>query len=270
MEILNEELLAKHRRSLIQAGLGELALEAGFLPKKCYEFLASFITEDKKMKEMKQYVAYLSDLSDPVYIHGESGTGKEIIARAIHGDRTGNFIAVNCSAINTELFESELFGHVSGAFTGAAGDRAGLMEAAQNGTLFLDEIGDMSLTLQGKLLRAIQEKSIRRVGDNKFRSVNCRIVAATHCDLFDMVKEKTFREDLFWRIGVYVVKISPLRDRPHDIAEIIDEKFPSHSLTNEELSSIYSLPLKGNVRELEYHVKRLILYKKLSLTLYEL
>ena len=269
------ELKAKIRRDFLQAGFAAEAKEFGLLPSKCMAILSEFITNDEEMLEMKRVVLSLTDLNDPVYIYGESGTGKEIIAKALHGDRDDEnkkFVAINCAAISPELFESELFGHVSGAFTGATKDRAGLIEHAHpGGTLFLDEIGEMPLHFQAKLLRAIQEKSIRRVGDNTQRPISCRFVVATHRDLFDMVQAKLFREDLYWRLCAYKIYITPLRERKSDIDELLDAKIDAlHLLSNEERDVLRSLPLTGNVRELEFRVRQLLLRKQLTLTKYKL
>ena len=279
LDNLSLEAKAKLRRDYEQAGLKEFAREFGLLPKKAEALLANFITEDVEMKEMKKVVLHLSDLEEPVYIHGESGTGKELIALALHGDRSdfnkeknGKFVPVNCAAISPELFESELFGHMEGSFTGASKSRVGLMEHAHpGGTLFLDEIAEMPLPLQAKLLRAIQEKQIRRVGDNTVRPVSCRIVVATHRNLFQMTQSGLFREDLYWRLCAHKIYITPLRNRPGDIRELLDAKFDkNHELTEEERESLVQAQLTGNVRELDFRVRQLFIKKKLSLTLYKL
>lgn len=271
---MTDKAAADFRRAIIQAGadVSQVAERLGMMPTKCLETLTSFITEDPAMKEMKTLVKYLHVLDDPVLIVGESGTGKEIIARALHGDRAGSFVGVNCAALNKELFESELFGHVSGAFTGSAGNKEGLMETAKNGTLFLDEIGEMDLAIQAKLLRAIQEKQIRRVGDTVFRPVNCRIVCATHRNIRSVTMgSECFREDLYWRLCVYEVRLTPLRERRGDIHEILDARLDKdHMLSPEEVSALETMELKGNYRELEFHVKRALLRKKLGLKVYEL
>jgi transcriptional regulator with PAS, ATPase and Fis domain len=205
-----------------------------------------------------------------ILITGESGTGKEVIAKYIHGEgrrRDGPFIAINCSAIPEALLESELFGHAKGSFTGAISKHMGLFEEAQNGTLFLDEIGDLNLALQAKLLRVLQEKKIRRVGENQYNPVNCRIVSATHKDLFLEVQEGRFREDLFFRLNVIPIHIPPLRDRKADIrplAEFFLKKYAqangSTVKTFSETSIEYLLnnEWKGNVRELENTIERVV------------
>lgn len=203
-----------------------------------------------------------------IFITGESGTGKEIFARFIHqqGPRqNGPFIAVNCSAIPENLIESEFFGHAKGSFTGAFEKKIGLFEEAQDGTLFLDEVGDLSLPLQAKLLRVLQEKKVRRVGENTFRSVNCRIISATHKDLFHEIREGHFREDLFFRLNVIPIRIPPLRERKEDIlllAESFLRKFahqndsPALFFSKEMIKSFLENQWRGNIRELENLVER--------------
>ncbi len=211
-----------------------------------------------------------------VLITGESGTGKEIIAKAIHNlsDRKKNsFVAINCSSIPENLLESELFGHTKGAFTGAIEKRIGLFEEAAEGTLFLDEIGDLSLPLQAKLLRVLQERKIKRIGENIFRPINVRIIAATHKDLRKSIVDKTFREDLFFRLNVIPIWIPPLRDRIDDIiplAEFFLKKFAAlnnskaTSFSKEALESLLENPWTGNVRELENTIERAVVLSESS------
>lgn len=203
-----------------------------------------------------------------VLIHGESGTGKEVFARLIHrssrrADRP--FIAINCSAIPENLLESELFGHSKGSFTGAEQSRAGLFEEAEGGTLFLDEIGDMPFHLQSKLLRVLQERKIKRIGENQMRDVNVRIIAATLKNLADEVKAKRFREDLFYRLNVIPIRLPSLRERKEDILPLARhflERFaaryskPIRGFTREAAEWMLSHPWKGNVRELENAIER--------------
>ena len=207
--------------------------------------------------------------SATVLITGESGTGKEVVARLIH--RTGNrakgpFVAINCSAIPEALLESELFGYAKGAFTGAADRRRGLFEEAEGGILFLDEIGDLASSLQPKLLRVLQERKIRRVGENEFKRVNVRVLAATHCDLSTEVKEKRFREDLFFRLNVIPIHVPSLKERVEDIAPLAEqfvERFAAENgvirkLTPEALRCLESMSWRGNVRELENTLERAV------------
>lgn len=206
-----------------------------------------------------------------VLITGESGTGKEIIARLIHdlsprGKET--FVPINCSAIPDQLLESELFGYARGAFTGATGPKAGLFEEANGGTLFLDEIGDLDLHLQAKLLRVLQEKKVKRVGENHYRPLNIRILAATHSDLTEDVQQKKFREDLYFRLNVVPIEIPPLRERMEDIlplAEYFLRKYCFKHQTKEKLFSqevsqyLLNHTWLGNVRELENMVERAVI-----------
>jgi len=203
-----------------------------------------------------------------VLISGESGTGKEIAARFVHmrsGRSSGPFIPVHCGAIPFDLFESELFGHVRGAFTGAEHDRAGLMESANGGTLFLDEIGDMPLAIQVKMLRALQDHRVRRVGAEEERKIDIRIVAATNRDLALEVKRGSFRQDLFYRLNVVPVHMPPLRQRREDIPLLVDHLLARWSqgdkqlrLARDAMEKLASFPLPGNVRELENLLQRMI------------
>ena len=205
-----------------------------------------------------------------VLITGESGTGKEVIARAIHhhGNRDKSpFIAINCSAIPDNLLESELFGHSKGAFTGAIEKKLGLFEAAEGGVLFLDEIGDLNLTLQAKLLRVLQERKIRRIGENQYRDINVRVIAATHRDLKVAIGAKLFREDLFYRLCVIPIHIPALRERYEDILPLAHhflEKFKAQNgssvitFTKDALVKLVHLPWRGNVRELENVIERAV------------
>lgn len=205
-----------------------------------------------------------------VLVTGESGTGKEVVAQAIHqlSDRKDKaFIALNCSAIPENLLESELFGHAKGAFTGAHDKKIGLFEEADGGTLFLDEIGDLSLPLQAKLLRVLQERKIKRVGENQDRAVDVRIIAATHKNLAEEVQAKRFREDLFFRLNVIPIRIPALRQRPDDIFPLANhflEKFSilngrsKAGFTSESLQKLARHTWPGNVRELENTIERAV------------
>jgi len=203
-----------------------------------------------------------------VLLRGESGTGKEIIARAVHRGserRTGAFIAQNCAALPETLFESELFGHRAGAFTGAAGDKIGLLSAASGGTFFLDEIGDMPLALQIKLLRVMQERRVRRIGELRSRPVDLRFVAATHRDLQQEIADGRFRLDLYYRLKVVSLEIPALRHRPEDVAPLFafflkqeGKAEDKYRITEEALAALHSHRWPGNVRELENEVQRLV------------
>ena len=198
----------------------------------------------------------------PIIVYGESGTGKELVANAVHarGPRSkGPFVKVSCAALNESLLESELFGHVKGAFTGADRDRRGRFEAAHKGDLFLDEIGDIPLSTQVKLLRVLQEKEVERVGDHTPIPIDTRIIAATHRDLEVMCREGTFREDLYYRLNVIPIRVPPLRERPEDIPLLVDHLMRAirirtgksiQGATGEAMSVLCSYPWPGNVREL--------------------
>jgi two-component system, NtrC family, response regulator HydG len=222
------------------------------------------------MREVFDLIRRVAPASANVLITGESGTGKERVANAIHSEgprRTKRFVAINCTAIPESLLESELFGHAKGAFTGAIGRKRGLFEEADGGTVFLDEIGDMNLGLQAKLLRVIQERKIRAVGENIDRDVDVRIVAATHKDLKAAIKNGTFREDLYYRLSVIPVVIPPLRHRKEDIPLLAEHFLKKYSAANhsqvkgfsqEALARLISMPWEGNVRELENVIERAV------------
>ncbi len=225
------------------------------------------VADSPAMRNILDLVARVAPHTSTVLVTGESGVGKEVIARALHRmspRREKPFFAVNCGAIPEQLLESELFGHVRGAFTGATADKTGLFEEADGSSLLLDEIGELPLPLQVKLLRALQEGEIRRVGDTKAKKVNVRIIAATARDLDEDVEEGRFREDLFFRLNVIRVAIPPLRDRPEDIDRLIGELTErltaktgrGVTLTNGARQLLLSYPWPGNVRELENVLER--------------
>jgi two-component system response regulator PilR (NtrC family) len=226
--------------------------------------------ESDEMYKLRNTIDKLARSQAPIYIKGESGTGKELVARLIHqnGPRSEHpFIPVNCGAIPSDLIESELFGHVKGSFTGATQDREGLFQAASGGTLFLDEVADLPLDMQVKLLRAIQEKSIRPVGASKESPIDVRILSATHQDLSALVKERAFREDLFFRINVIELPIPSLRDHAEDIPVLVEHitnricksmGLPKHVMEKDALKAISHHSFPGNVRELENVLERAI------------
>lgn len=230
----------------------------------------SMIGKSKPMQELYGMLDKIKNSESTVLIQGENGTGKELIARAIHYNsprKDSQFVTVNCSAFNENLLDSELFGHVRGSFTGAVKDKKGLFEAADKGTLFLDEIGDMSPTMQVKLLRVLQEGALIPVGGTDTKKVDVRVVAATNKDLKEMVETGTFREDLYYRINVINIVVPPLRDRKEDIPVLVDhflsrgckEKgVPLKSLAKRAMERIFDYPWPGNIRELENEVERLI------------
>jgi two-component system response regulator AtoC len=228
----------------------------------------SILAKSAEMVAIFRTVAKIADFKTTVLITGESGTGKELVARAIHSRsaRKGSpFVAINCGAIPENLLESELFGHRKGAFTDATADRRGLFEEATTGTLFLDEIGELPLNLQVKLLRVLQEETIRRLGDTKDVKVDVRIIAATHRDLAADVKAVRFREDLFYRINVLSIQVPPLRSRREDVSLLVDHfvtrnnarlgtQIRGVSVEARKLLLEYAWP--GNVRELENTIER--------------
>lgn len=228
------------------------------------------IGESEVMRKVYSAIEKAAETTATVLITGESGTGKELVARSIHYNSSrasAPFVPVNCGGIPESLLESELFGHVKGAFTGAILSRAGFFQTADGGTIFLDEISETSLAMQVKLLRVLQEKEICMVGDNKTRKVNIRILAATNKDLPTLVKKGLFREDLYFRLNVLAINIPPLRDRGDDIALLIHhylKKFseesgkPLPTLSDTALQTLINYDWPGNVRELENVIQRLI------------
>lgn len=220
-----------------------------------------------RMIELYKEIARVAPTNSTVLILGESGTGKELVARAIHqnSSRKDNpFVAINCGALTETLLEAELFGHQKGSFTGANADRRGLWEEAENGTLFLDEIGETSLAMQVKLLRALQENEIRRVGSNQNRKVNARIITATNRNLEEEINAGNFREDLFYRLSVITLQVPALRERVSDIP-LLAERFllkakrnankPNLHFSNDAIKTLSAYDWKGNVRELEAAVE---------------
>ncbi len=220
------------------------------------------------MEQLRELIARVARSQAPVHICGESGTGKELVARMIHESgprRDGPFVAVNCGAIPTELMESELFGHKRGSFTGALADKKGLVQSAEGGTLFLDEVGDLPLHMQVKLLRVVQEKTVRPVGEAREQTVDVRILSATHKNLTDLVAHGLFREDLFYRINVIELRVPALRERSGDIREIAEailERLsqrangPPPKMSAEAVKALENYPFPGNVRELENVLER--------------
>jgi len=220
------------------------------------------------MQGLRGMISRVARSQAPVYIAGESGTGKELVARQIHdsGSRAdGPFVPVNCGAIPTELMESELFGHKRGAFTGAVADKQGLVQSAEGGTLFLDEVADLPLHMQVKLLRVVQEKAVRPVGESREEQVDVRILSATHKDLAELVATGRFREDLFYRINVIELRVPSLRERPGDIPELVTAitrrlcrkmERDTPAVSGEAMRALCGYAFPGNVRELENILER--------------
>ena len=227
----------------------------------------NMIGESPAMQKLASTIKLVAAQRTTVLILGESGTGKELVARSIHAlgpRRSKRFVAINCAAIPATLLESELFGHVKGAFTDAVRDKPGLFEDADGGTLFLDEVGELPLPLQAKLLRALQESEIRRVGDTSSIKIDVRLIAATLRDLTDDVAEGRFREDLFYRLNVLPVVVPALRERPEDIPQLArffaarhgERHHRSLELTDDLIDALARQPWPGNVRELENVIER--------------
>jgi two-component system response regulator PilR (NtrC family) len=237
-------------------------------PEGAPDSAAKLIGESRQILQLRALIAKLARNQAPVFISGESGTGKELAASLIHqlGPRADQpFVPVNCGAIPAELVESELFGHRKGSFTGAIGDKPGLFQAAHGGTLFLDEIADLPLPMQVKLLRAIQEKSVRPVGAAKEVPVDVRIISASHIDLSEAVTRGAFRQDLFYRINVIDLHLPPLRERTGDIPMLVahllpriaaDSGSPARALDDNAMAALRAYAFPGNVRELENILER--------------
>jgi len=237
----------------------------------------NIITVDARMLDILELVKKVASYSTTVLISGESGTGKELVARALHtcGERVGGpFVAVNCGAIPGPLLESELFGHVKGAFTDARRDKAGLFEEAVGGTIFLDEVGELPMELQVKLLRVLQEGEIRRVGGTKSVKIDTRVVAATLKDLAGEIRKGRFREDLYYRLNVIEIDLPPLRERPGDIERLAAyftgkyaKKFRKKvkGLSKDALGALLKYGWPGNVRELENVIERAMILEEANL-----
>ncbi|MFA7388348.1 MAG: sigma-54 dependent transcriptional regulator [Thiohalobacteraceae bacterium] len=232
------------------------------------DLFRSLVGSSRAIQQVRKYIQQVADSEANVLILGESGTGKEVVARNLHYNssrRDKAFVPINCGAIPSELLESELFGHEKGAFTGAISARQGRFEMAEGGTLFLDEIGDMSLPMQVKLLRVLQERTFERVGSNKSIVTNVRVVAATHRNLEEALKEGKFREDLFYRLNVFPIEMPPLRERAEDIPMLVNElirrieheKRGSVRLTSAAVMALCHYPWPGNVRELANVIERM-------------
>ena len=267
--IKNEELIRVTERAVREAALRREVNRLRREVHKEYSF-HQILGKSKAMHEVFDLIRRVADSPTNVLITGESGTGKELVAKAIHYNserRDAPFVPVNCAAIPETLLESELFGHVKGAFTDAKTDKRGLFEEAQKGTIFLDEISELPLMLQAKLLRVIQEREIRHVGATRSIPVDVRIIAATNLMLAEEVKAKRFREDLFYRLNVIEIRLPPLRERKEDIPLLVEAFLrkcaeASHKevrgMTESALAMLIDSPWPGNVRELENVIERAV------------
>ena len=262
-----EEVLIKIER-IIQHK--ELLSELKFLRKEVVEHTEefSFVGESEPIKKIKELIQMVGPTNSTVLINGESGTGKEVVAQAIHlisNNSEKPFIAINCPSLQENLLESELFGHVKGAFTGAIKDKVGFMEAAGKGTILLDEISEIPIALQSKLLRVLEQKEFYRVGGTKKYTLNARIIAATNRDLKESIKIGKFREDLFYRIAVFEIEMPALRQRSEDIPLLIDfflKKFNNEmkkkyiGVSSEAMKAMLNYDWPGNIRELRNVIER--------------
>lgn len=264
-----EELKLALEKSLITSDEKVLPSKNTSLEK--HKAYAEIIGNSEKINDVIQVIERVKDNKATIFIKGESGTGKELVARAIHYQgkfSRSPFIAVNCGAIPENLLESELFGYLKGAFTGAEMNREGFFQAANGGTIFLDEIGNASLAVQSRLLRVLQEKKVVKVGSTKAEKIDVRVIAATNSDLQDMIKKQTFREDLFYRLAVVEINVAPLRERKEDITLLVDKFLFKYGveykdgfvkITPEATAILERYNWPGNIRELENVIQRSVI-----------
>src|SRR5271157_1740318 len=246
----------------------EMNLDTQISSEPCFE---DIVGRSPALQQVLHQVMIVAPTDSTVLLHGETGTGKELIARAIHNlssRRDRPYVRMNCAAIPSGLLESELFGHEKGAFTGALIQRKGRFEVADGGSLFLDEIGDISLELQPKLLRAVQEQEFERLGSTRTIQVNVRLIAATHRDLRAMIRDEKFREDLFYRFNVFPIEIPPLRERREDIPLLVNYfvsklcqrmRKQIRSIPRQAMEMLTNYPWKGNIRELANFIERAVI-----------
>jgi formate hydrogenlyase transcriptional activator len=262
------DLAAKALHNVSRVDADQIDFDPEISSENCFE---DIVGKSPALRKVLEHVAIVAPTDSTVLLHGETGTGKELVARAIHNlscRRDRPYVRMNCAAIPSGLLESELFGHERGAFTGALMQRKGRFELADRGTLFLDEIGDISLELQPKLLRAVQEQEFERLGSASTIKVNVRMIAATHHDLRAMIQEEKFREDLFYRFNVFPIEIPPLRERREDIPLLVNyfvSKLSQRmgkqitSVSRQTMDVLTNHSWRGNVRELANFIERAVI-----------
>jgi DNA-binding NtrC family response regulator len=257
---------------LFLAANSKWAQEAGpaMLESEAEPWRHLLIGDSRPMQQVAQQIRLVAPRRSTVLLTGETGTGKELVARSIHaasGRNRSSLVAVNCSALPEALLEAELFGHVKGAFTGAVGQRIGRFEEASHGSIFLDEIGDMPFSLQAKLLRVLQEREFQRLGSSETIRVDVRVIAATHTDLPELIKQGKFREDLYYRLSVVPIVLPPLREHPSDVPTLVqhfiekicrEENLATKQISHETLDRLAGHDWPGNVRQLENAVEKAI------------
>lgn len=253
-----EELIKQHNMTLPLTLTSGLSLQPSIDPTipilSVEEVLVRFLTKDPDMIALKNNTRKLAPHPDSVLVRGQTGTGKELIARALHSNRAGPFVDLNCAGMPEHLIESELFGHVKGAFTGADSTTPGMFRIADKGTLFLDEIGELGLSLQAKLLRVLQERVVRKVGGKQSEPITCRIIAATHQNLESLVACGKFRKDLYWRLSTFELYTKPLSERIGDIALLVENLDPLRTFPRD--FAWEKIDLGGNVRTVQQVVRR--------------
>lgn len=274
LEYLIKPFTAEELKRAVDASLqsaGTIVKKSSSAAKGKIRSYAGMVGDSKRFEELIDVIERVKNNRATILIKGESGTGKELVARAIHfgGAFAANpFVAVNCGALPENLIESELFGYVKGAFSGAGETKKGLFQSADSGTIFLDEIGTISPAAQTSLLRVLQDKEVRMVGAQKSQKVDLRIISATNSDLYDLVQKGTFREDLYYRLNVVTIETTPLRERREDIAPLVEAflkkygaeyKKPAIAITDEAVEALKAYSWPGNVRELENAVQRMII-----------
>jgi DNA-binding NtrC family response regulator len=264
----DEQLLSAVQESIASHNRDGVSLESDLRSEYCFQ---NIVGKSPAIHKVLEQVTIVAGTDATVLIQGETGTGKELIAQAIHNLSPRHhrpFVRINCAAIPSGLLESEMFGHEKGAFTGALMQRKGRFEMADQGTLFLDEIGDIGLDLQPKLLRAVQEQEFERLGSARTIHVNVRMIAATHRNLREMIREEKFREDLFYRFNVFPIEIPPLRDRREDIPLLVTHFVSKlsrrmgkqiESISSQTMDMLTNYPWKGNVRELANVIERAVI-----------